>query len=622
MRLPTIRDHSALEGFADIPLENVNEDQEANFDVPQSLEEKADSYPNGPIRIYESGIDLYYEPSLEVACQYDVILNVASEVKNPFTSFEEVPQNVTVFQTSPTVGVLADPTQDSSSPSTPKATPISTTADTVNEPLPTKQPEYIHIPWEHNTDIVPDLYRLVKLIDERVSQGKRVLVHCQCGVSRSASLIVAYGLYKNPGTTVQEAYDAVKRRSKWIGPNMNLIMQLQEFRSSLLRSVRREHGYSSQLFTLPRKLSTAVSSASTTDHFTAETESGPVTPRTAPLPPENTSPIIRASAGNMGPFSAGPVEPAQGSFWEPGFRRSWGSNSTTDLTLQAVSVSDTPYVDAKGHLVPIVTVMEQEQSHLSLSSEAHTYSPSQLSLERSKSLKRKTINFSKPLSLKQDLEDAHSPIQDAGVLFPSPRSEEFHMSPFGTDDTLIEKHDASGIFSPLNSSFAQNPFDRLKKTPEHSPSGLSIHEQILRLPSFQSSTSPLQQSKPIFRNDPLEPAVPPTTPPNNRSVRTKFSSPSMREQIHLQRLQTQIEASLPHSPGSQHSLDDIDALMSPRATEFTINPFHALLSPSLNTPQRQLEPKVAVTPTSSASDPRSPAQHGISPITRNILDVL
>jgi tyrosine-protein phosphatase len=83
-----------------------------------------------------------------------------------------------------------------------------------------KDPEYIHIPWEHNSDIVPDLLRLCKLIDERVNQGKKVLVHCQCGVSRSASLVVAYGLYKDPSLSVQEAYDAVKAKSKWIGPNM------------------------------------------------------------------------------------------------------------------------------------------------------------------------------------------------------------------------------------------------------------------------------------------------------------------------------------------------------------------------------------------------------------------
>ncbi|KAF2455976.1 dual specificity phosphatase, partial [Lineolata rhizophorae] len=177
-------------GFAEVPLED-EEDEQPNFDVPQSREDKPEAYPNGPIRIYESGVYLYYEPSAEVAADFDVIFNVASEVRNPFTDALSLAS--------------------------------------------ARMPEYIHMPWEHNTDIVPDLHKLVKVIDDRVQQGKKVLVHCQCGVSRSASLIVAYGLYKNAGLTVQEAYDAVKKRSKWIGPNMNLIMQLQEFRSSLLR---------------------------------------------------------------------------------------------------------------------------------------------------------------------------------------------------------------------------------------------------------------------------------------------------------------------------------------------------------------------------------------------------
>ncbi|KAF2837961.1 DSPc-domain-containing protein, partial [Patellaria atrata CBS 101060] len=174
------------------------EEPEPNFDIPQSREEKPDSYPDGPIRIYESGVFLYFEPSAEVASQFDVIFNVASEVKNPYT-----------------------------------ATQVNETQAV--RPATTAKPEYIHIPWEHNTDIVADLYTLVKSIDERVQKGKKVLVHCQCGVSRSASLIVAYGIYKNPDISVQEAYDAVKKRSKWIAPNMNLIMQLQEFRNGLLR---------------------------------------------------------------------------------------------------------------------------------------------------------------------------------------------------------------------------------------------------------------------------------------------------------------------------------------------------------------------------------------------------
>ncbi|KAF2773165.1 DSPc-domain-containing protein, partial [Teratosphaeria nubilosa] len=151
-------------------------------------EEKPEAYPDGPICVYEPYIDLYLEPTAEQCRKYDVVMNVANEVRNP----------------------LLQHTQNS-------------------------EPEYIHIKWEHNSDIVPDLLRLCKLLDEKVKQSKRVLVHCQCGVSRSASLVVAYGLYKDPDMSVQEAYDAIKKRSKWIGPNMNLIMQLQEFRTSLSR---------------------------------------------------------------------------------------------------------------------------------------------------------------------------------------------------------------------------------------------------------------------------------------------------------------------------------------------------------------------------------------------------
>jgi tyrosine-protein phosphatase len=47
--------------------------------------------------------------------------------------------------------------------------------------------------------------------------------------------VVAYGLFKNPQLTVQDAYNIVKGHSRWIGPNMNLIYQLSEFKSKLQR---------------------------------------------------------------------------------------------------------------------------------------------------------------------------------------------------------------------------------------------------------------------------------------------------------------------------------------------------------------------------------------------------
>lgn len=184
---------------------------EPNFDIPQSQEEKPDSYPDGPVTIYDSGIDLYLEPTAEIASRYDVVINVAVEVLNPFDP-SRPPLSLSKFRNNPSI---------------------------INNPIEMpsnshgKTPEYLHIPWEHNTEIVEDLKILVKLISNRVSSGKKILIHCQCGVSRSASLIVAYGLYRRKDCSVQSMYNAVKRRSRWICPNMGLIMQLQEFHSLL-----------------------------------------------------------------------------------------------------------------------------------------------------------------------------------------------------------------------------------------------------------------------------------------------------------------------------------------------------------------------------------------------------
>ena len=86
-------------------------------------------------------------------------------------------------------------------------------------------------------------------------------------------------------------------------------------------------------------------------------------------------------------------------------------------------------------------------------------------------------------------------------------------------------------------------------------------------------------------------------------------------------------------PPSEDEPDLSDALMSPRATEFTNNPFHEALAP---TPPVQhtatFAPLAASQPfrggsesreaTPKPQDPRSPPLKGSSPINRNILEVL
>ena len=221
--------------------------EEVDHDLPLSREVKSPAYPHGPVCIYPPSVYLYLEPNSIEACEFDVVINVAREVLNPFAI--KMPE--TVEPKTRDVGVQVDliqGTRDSSS-SNASAEPPSAVSEksfrSAFEVLPhatdrtdttkhaKERPEYIHVPWEHNTKVSVELFALCELIDNRVKNGKRVLIHCQCGVSRSASLIIAYGLYKNPRMTDTEAYNLVKERSRWINPNMHFIFELHAFKQIL-----------------------------------------------------------------------------------------------------------------------------------------------------------------------------------------------------------------------------------------------------------------------------------------------------------------------------------------------------------------------------------------------------
>ncbi|QIW95946.1 hypothetical protein AMS68_001464 [Peltaster fructicola] len=512
------------------------EDEEQNFDIPLSREEKPEAYPDGPINIYSPYVDLFLEPTAEQARQYDVVMNVASEVRNPF--------DVLVQPKSPEPEVRLDgggglsyapkrvvqTTEDiSGSPTTPKATPL-TSVFPPTEPLPGKSdPEYIHIPWEHNSDIVPDLLRLVKFIDERVDQGKRVLIHCQCGVSRSASLIVAYGLYKNPTLSVQEAYDRVKAKSKWIGPNMNLIMQLQEFRSSLARG---------GVLAVDRNLS-------------------PITPASAmgewrsPFSMRDVGPHSGASsAGLLHGFSSNETSTPFADI--PTMPLTAGPRAVRPRAISAVRRTSA-YVDPAGHIIPVVEVAATtpQTSFIIHSSENDSTTP--------------TLS--------------------------SPRSAEFAMSALQPPKE-VESMDDFGLMSPTTTEFSSNPFDRSSLL---ASLGMTTHSQ----PAMPVRTKSLRSETPKQDGGHL--------PAPQRKLRSRISSPSLKEQRELHSLQAQIEARLPQRQIVEAPVEFSDALMSPRATEFTSNPFALAFSP--------VEPTKDNTP---PVDPRSPAQKGASPIIRNI----
>uniref|UniRef100_UPI00398F5561 dual specificity protein phosphatase 10-like n=1 Tax=Pristiophorus japonicus TaxID=55135 RepID=UPI00398F5561 len=71
-----------------------------------------------------------------------------------------------------------------------------------------------------------------EFIEEAHQSGKGVLVHCQAGVSRSATLVIAY-LMKHTLMTMTDAYKYVKGKRLIISPNLNFMGQLLEFEMDL-----------------------------------------------------------------------------------------------------------------------------------------------------------------------------------------------------------------------------------------------------------------------------------------------------------------------------------------------------------------------------------------------------
>jgi protein-tyrosine phosphatase len=75
------------------------------------------------------------------------------------------------------------------------------------------------------------LFNLVKMIDSFIINDKQVLINCFAGVSRSATIVIAYLIYKNKwDITTVISYVKSKR---FINPNYGFICQLYNLQDKL-----------------------------------------------------------------------------------------------------------------------------------------------------------------------------------------------------------------------------------------------------------------------------------------------------------------------------------------------------------------------------------------------------
>lgn len=359
-------------------------------------------------------------------------------------------------------------------------------------------------------------------------------------------------------------------------------MQLQEFRSSLARG---------GLLPENRGLSPITPRSALSEWhgpFSARsTDTGPLSATLSvgsanlnrPIPDKDSLPAL----------SPGPSSAPSGMPWP----KDNATSSQRPRALSSVRSSPT-YVDPAGHIIPTLNIIEPERPEI----------------------KTKTITVP---SFPHKEDDSATPTQ----TLTSPRATEFAMAPLNPS-AEVESADAFGLMSPTSTEFGSSPFDRS-----------ALLAQLGMGSMHQQDQGPARSQSLRVRHSPSNSQHNPQnlSTPAKRTLRGKVSSPSIREQQELQRLQADIEARL-HIEQQQHhhqqhpqplqqavetdvssSESFCDALMSPRATEFTENPFAMAFPAPVTAPTGE-------TPSTTGLDPRSPAQKGVSPIVRNISDVL
>lgn len=94
--------------------------------------------------------------------------------------------------------------------------------------------EYLRVPVDDNNqaDLMPYFRPAIEFIDAAMRAGGRVLVHCQAGVSRSPSLVIAY-LVVHSSLSVIEAFTLANHLRSAVGPSLHFLGQVEKFCASL-----------------------------------------------------------------------------------------------------------------------------------------------------------------------------------------------------------------------------------------------------------------------------------------------------------------------------------------------------------------------------------------------------
>jgi len=90
-----------------------------------------------------------------------------------------------------------------------------------------------------------DIYHLFdhcyELIEKTRTDGGKILIHCVAGISRSASVVIAYCMRKN-SWCLKKAFEYVRQKRSIISPIVWFVTQLQKYEEQLAR-IKTLEGY-------------------------------------------------------------------------------------------------------------------------------------------------------------------------------------------------------------------------------------------------------------------------------------------------------------------------------------------------------------------------------------------
>jgi protein-tyrosine phosphatase len=87
---------------------------------------------------------------------------------------------------------------------------------------------FYNIKDNSDEDILKYIDDIIKIIDNVNNNNQAVLIHCNKGISRSSSIIIAY-IMKKYKKSFNDAFEFVMQKKNNINPNLGFIMQLEQY---------------------------------------------------------------------------------------------------------------------------------------------------------------------------------------------------------------------------------------------------------------------------------------------------------------------------------------------------------------------------------------------------------